>query len=456
VGPVEWLLIAVALLLVVGCGLFVAAEFALVTVGRPALEAAAATGDRRSRGAVEALRTLSTQLSGAQLGITVTNLGIGFLAEPSIARLTDGPLRSAGLGEGLATTVSVLLALTLSTALTMVFGELIPKNLAIARPVQVARAVQGFQRGFTKATAWPIRFFNGTANRILRRVGLEPQEELASARSPQELVSLVARSAEQGTLPGSTATLVTRTLAFGDRRAADAMTPRVRLQTLHPDDPVTDVYALATRTGHSRFPVLDGDTVSGVVHVKHVVGVDPAERATTPVRAVMATDLVLVPSSVELDSLLESLRDTGLQLAVVIDEFGGVDGIVTVEDLVEELVGEVRDEHDPAGEQPVRRRDDGALDLSGLLRPDEASAALRARLPEDEEYETLAGLLADRLGRVPALGDEVTLVLTEPGEDPVTVALAVLAVDGLRVDRVLATVTRPAAGSGSDTEEDRS
>ncbi|GAB2918106.1 hemolysin family protein [Rhodococcus aerolatus] len=452
----EWLLIGAALVLVVACGLFVAAEFALVTVSRPTLEAAADAGDRRAAGGVRALRTLSTQLSGAQLGITVTNLGIGFLAEPSIAALTDGPLEALGLGPAAASTVSVLLALVLATALTMIFGELVPKNLAIARPVETVRAVQCFQRAFTRATAWPLRFFNGTANRVLGLVGLEPQEELASARSPQELVSLVARSAERGTLPATTATLVTRTLAFGDRRAADVMTPRVRLHTLAPTDPVTAVYERATATGHSRFPVVDGDDVVGVVHVKHVVDVDPADRADTPVSAVMATDLVLVPSSVELDALLERLRDTGLQLAVVIDEFGGVDGIVTVEDLVEELVGEVRDEHDSRAEAAVRRRPDGSLDLSGLLRPDEASAALGAALPESAEYETLAGLVAERLGRVPEVGDEVVLELSPPGEEPVTVTLRVATTAGLRVDRVVASgsvngTSRP--GSRNHTQE---
>ncbi|MDO9355884.1 MAG: CNNM domain-containing protein, partial [Solirubrobacteraceae bacterium] len=216
----EWVLILVALLLVAACGAFVAAEFALITVDRPSLERAAATGDRRAAGGVKALRSLSTQLSGAQVGITVTNLAIGFLAEPSIAEIVDSPLESLGLGEDAAKGVAVAIALTLSTVLTMVFGELVPKNIAISRPLETIRTVERFQRGFTTAVAYPIRFFNGTANIILHRFGLEPQEELASARSPQELASLVNRSAEQGTLAEGTADLLARSLAFGDRRAA--------------------------------------------------------------------------------------------------------------------------------------------------------------------------------------------------------------------------------------------
>lgn len=451
----EWLLIALALLLIVACGMFVAAEFALITVGRPTLEAAAETGDRRSVGALAALRTLSTQLSGAQLGITVTNLGIGFLAEPSIAALTGGPLKSLGLSEGAAGAVSVTLALVLSTALTMVFGELIPKNLAIARPLETVRFVQGFQRGFTRATAYPIRFFNGTANKILGLGGIEAQEELASARSPQELVSLVARSAEKGTLERGTAALVTRTLAFGDRRAADVMTPRVRLQTIEPQESVNAVYSLANRTGHSRFPVLaeGSDGVVGVVHVKHVVAVDPTERERTTVADIMVADPLLVPSTLELDDLLETLRAQDRHLAVVIDEFGSVDGVVTLEDLLEELVGDVVDEHDNA-DASVRRLLDGGHDLSGLLRPDEASEVLGVPLPEDADYETVAGLFTFHLERMPAEGDEVRVLVARPGEHDVEVHLVVAAMHGLRIDRVHVRTTE--VGPPGDDETDSS
>ncbi|MBJ7473192.1 MAG: DUF21 domain-containing protein, partial [Solirubrobacteraceae bacterium] len=286
---IEWILIVIGLLLVAGCGAFVAAEFALVTVDRPSLERLAATGDAKAVGGLKAHKTLSTQLSGAQVGITVTNLGIGFLAEPSIASLIDGPLMSLGLSQGSAEGVAVALALILATTLTMVFGELVPKNLAITHPLETLRAVQGFQRGFTRVMGWPIRGFNNSANWILARFGLEAQEELASARSPQELASLVNRSAEKGTLAEGTADLLARSLAFGDRRADDVMTPRVRMQLIEPQESARAVYELANETGHSRFPVVPegADQVIGVVHVKHVVDVDPEDRDRVTVADLM-------------------------------------------------------------------------------------------------------------------------------------------------------------------------
>jgi CBS domain containing-hemolysin-like protein len=432
----ELALIFVALALVAACGAFVAAEFAFVTVDRSSVERAAAGGDRQADGVLSALRSLSTQLSAAQVGITLTNLSIGFLAEPAIARLVDGPLESLGLSQLAARGVSVTLALVLATGFTMIFGELVPKNLAIARPLQTARAVQGFQRGFTRATAVVVRFTNGSANAILRRIGIEPQEELASARSAQELTSLVRRSAQQGTLEVETATLLQRSLAFGDRRAADVMTPRTRMRSIDADEPVISVLRASRSTGLSRFPVLSGggSEVLGVVHIKHAMSVPHERRGEVPVRDVMAPP-VLVPSSIELDRLLEMLRRGGLQMAVVVDEFGDVDGIATMEDLIEEIFGDVRDEHDPVDE-PARRLTDASWSLSGLLRPDEVAQLSGVVLPEDEEYETLGGLIGMRLGRVPARGDSVELETTDLERVRQLVTLTVLRMDGLRVDRV--------------------
>ena len=200
-------------------------------------------GDRRAVGVLAALRSLSTQLSAAQLGITVTNLTIGFLAEPAIARLLEGPLETIGVSGAAVDGVAVAIALVIATAVTMVFGELVPKNLAIARPLATARSVQGFQRGFTRAMAVPAVAFNGAANAIVRRLGIEPAEELASARSPEELASPVRRSAEQGTLPAATGTLLGRSLEFGDRHALDVMTPLRRMRALDVDAPVLAVVA---------------------------------------------------------------------------------------------------------------------------------------------------------------------------------------------------------------------
>jgi CBS domain containing-hemolysin-like protein len=407
-----------------------------VTVDRASVDRAVDEGDRKARGVQSAVRSLSTQLSAAQVGITVTNLLIGFLAEPAIADLIEEPLSAVGIPDGGVRGVSVTLALVLATSLTMVFGELVPKNLAIARPLATARAVQGFQRGFTTATGPAVRFLNETANRILRRLGFDPQEELASARSPQELASLVRRSGEEGTLELETATLLERSLAFGDRRAADVMTPRARMRALRADAPVRVVLEESRATGRSRFPVIveDNDEVVGVVHVKHAMAVANADRSHARVREVMVPP-VLVPSTVELDPLLAMLREGGLQMAVVVDEFGTVDGIVTLEDLIEEIVGEVRDEHD-ARDDSIQRTGEASWSLSGLLRPDEAGRAVGLILPDDEEYETLAGLVTLHLGRMPAEGDVVELRTDDVEGRPRRVQLTVQRLDGLRVDRL--------------------
>jgi CBS domain containing-hemolysin-like protein len=432
----EILLILVGLLLVAACGAFVAAEFAFVTVDRASVERAAEAGDPGARGTLAALKTLSTQLSAAQLGITVTNLLIGFLAEPSIARTIDGPLGSLGLSEGAASGVAVVIALVLATTFTMVFGELVPKNLAIAQPLATARYVQGFQRGFTRATAIVVRSFNDMANAILRRLGIEPQEELASARSAEELASLVGRSAEQGTLAPETATLLQRSLAFGERHAADVMTPRAHMHSVRAEDPVLKVLQEARASGRSRFPVTaEGrDGIVGMVHIKHAMAVEHADRGRVPVADIMAPP-VAVPTTVELDPLLATLREGGLQMAIVVDEWGNVDGLVTLEDLIEEIVGEVRDEHDERDDS-VRREGESRWRLSGLLRPDEVSRAVGIVLPEDEQYETLAGLLSVRLERLPQTGDQVTLDTVDVDGDPRTVTLTVARTEDMRVDVV--------------------
>jgi CBS domain containing-hemolysin-like protein len=455
----EWLLAGVGVLLIAACAGFVAFEFSLVTVDRATVEREADAGSRRAGTTLAAMRTLSTQLSGAQLGITITNLAIGFVAEPSIAALLQGPLGSLGLSGTAARSVSITLALLLATALTMVFGELVPKNLAIAEPLRVANAVSGFQRGFTTATSAVIRLLNGSANGILRRVfGVEPQEELASARSPEELTSLVRRSRTVGTLPAGTATLLERGLAFGELRASDVATPRIRMTTVPVDAPVAAVLTAARESGHSRFPVVAGsgaDDVVGMVHVKHALAVDRAERSATPVEQVMVAPL-FVPTSRQLDELLVDLRRGGLQMAVVIDEYGGTDGVVTVEDLVEELVGAVSDEHDEQLEQEVVDRGDGTWSVSGLLRPDEVSAVTGLAVPSDRHYETIGGLVLHHLGRIPEPGDRVTALRQLPPElaaeaerHPGGVWVEVESLDGTRVDRALV----GALTTGDDAEE---
>ncbi|WP_436699594.1 hemolysin family protein [Nocardioides sp. BYT-33-1] len=434
-----WLLLGLAILLVLACGLFVAAEFAFVTVDRGQVDRAAAEGDVAAVGVQKALRSLSTQLSGAQVGITITNLAIGFLAEPAIAELLRDPLAQLGVADGAVRPVGVALGLTLSTLLTMLIGELVPKNVAIALPLATARLTQRPMRTFTAVCRGPIRVLNGSANAIVRRLGVEPQEELRSARSSTELASLIQHSADEGTLDAETAELMERSVEFGTRTAGEIMTPRVRTRSLDANDRASAVIALARESGNSRFPVLDDtDAVVGTVHVKNAVALPLHERATTKVKHLMAKP-ILVPDSLRLDPLLALLRADGFQMAIVLDEYGDHAGIVTLEDVIEEIVGDIADEHDRLGHRGRLRRD-GTWSLSGLLRPDEVEDLTEVELPESEDYDTVAGLVLKLLGRIPQSGDSVVVPLPVTGEDddeqPRRAILTVDHMDGRRVDRI--------------------
>ncbi|MEV4507730.1 hemolysin family protein [Dactylosporangium sp. NPDC049525] len=403
-------LLAFALLTAANAG-FVAAEFALVTVDRAEIEQQASAGDRKARTVRIALRELSFQLSGAQLGITITALLAGYLAEPALAHIFE-PLLEPVFGTVTKGAAHVA-ALILATLLSMLFGELVPKNAALAKPMPVARATAGPQRTFSKLFSWLISLLNNSANWIVRRFGVEPQEELASARSPEELGLLAAISARAGALPRETAVLLQRTIRFGDKRAAEAMTPRVDVISLRADATVADLLATSVQTGYSRFPVYVQtlDQVTGVVTVTDALGVPPVRRPTTKVGAV-AREPVFVPESLDLDGVLQALRRSGSDFAIVVDEYGGTDGVVTVEDLVEELVGEIVDEHD-IEEEPTTAHgmpdltapgDELTMLVDGVLREDELAEVTGFRMPEGP-YETLAGFLMARLGRIPAVGE---------------------------------------------------
>ncbi|MBC8090895.1 MAG: HlyC/CorC family transporter [Pseudonocardia sp.] len=400
------LLAVVALTL--GTAVSVASEFALTALERSQVDAhVAEVDDKRAHRVQHAHQNLSFQLSGSQLGITVTTLVTGYIAEPAIASLFRPALDALGLPEPVAATTATVLSLLLATTLSMVFGELVPKNLAIADPLRTARAVVGLQSGFAHAFRWLITALNNMANAVVRRLGVEPAEELRSARSPRELSSLVRSSAQHGTLDAGTATLLDRSLRFTDRVADDLMTPRVRVASLSADDTLDDLVALARRTGFSRFPVDAGDpdTVLGVVHVKQAFG---APDRQAPLRT-FVQQVPTVPGSLDGDALLTRLRESGLQLAVVVDEYGGTAGIVTLEDLIEEIVGDVHDEHDGAEQAQIRTLGEGGGWLvSGLLRADEVAEATDFEMP-DGPYETLAGLILARLGRLPDVGDDLVV-----------------------------------------------
>ncbi|MEV7675410.1 hemolysin family protein [Streptomyces sp. NPDC000963] len=441
----EVLLLLLALLLSLACGAFVAAEFSLTTVERGELEAAAKRGERGAEGALKAVRSLTFQLSGAQLGITVTNLVVGMLSEPSIAALIKGPVEALGLSASVASSVALVLGTALSTVVLMVVGELVPKNWAISSPLAVAKVVATPQRVFTAAFKPLISHLNNTANRILRRLGMEPAEELASARSPQELVALARHSAKEGALEADTAELFVRTLNLAELTAENVMTPRVQVTALEVQATAEDVANATRATGLSRFPVYRNslDAVVGIAHIKDVLAIPAAERYRRPIGEMLREPL-LVPETLTVDRLLDRL--SGKQtMAVVIDEYGGTAGVVTLEDIVEEVVGEVRDEHDPHETPDLARAGEDAdgralWSADGAARTDQVGT-IGLRVP-DGPYETLAGFVAHELGRIPAVGDGVELAGWR---------LDVVDASGRRAARVL--LHAPAHDAGDETGE---
>ncbi|MEO4038697.1 hemolysin family protein [Micrococcaceae bacterium Sec6.3] len=424
----EWILLIAGILLVLGTGFFVAVEFSLIAIDVPTVQRMVDQGDRGAEPLLRCLKSLSTQLSACQLGITLTTLLTGYVMDPAIGRLVDPLLIGAGVPEAIAGTVSLVVAMVTATLLSMLIGELVPKNMAISQPLPIGRRLARPMLVFTAVFRPAIAVLNGFSNRALGRFGIEAKEEISGARSPEELSSLVRRSAQLGTLDQQTATFLDRTLRFADRTAADVMTPRIRVETVGEDEGLSHVVELARQSGFSRFPVIgeSSDDIRGVVHVKRVAAV-PRERRADLTAGSLMSDIIRVPETVHLDQLLAELREANLQMAVVVDEYGGTAGVVTLEDVVEEIVGEVADEHDRIT-PGVLQTASGRWYFPADLRPDEAQAQITAlSVPEDGAYETIGGFVMARLGRIARVGD---VVAVDGG------SLAVERMDGRRVERV--------------------
>lgn len=439
----EWLLLGLGVVLTIGTGLFVASEFSLVNLERADLEARRDRGETRLGMTIAALKITSTHLSSAQLGITLTTLLTGYTMEPAIGSLISPPLVAVGVPSGVVPVVATTGAIVVATLVSMIIGELVPKNFALALPLATAKVAIPFQSVFTAIFRPTVTVLNGAANGILRLLGIEPKEELSGARTAEELSSLVRRSASAGLLEADTATLLNRTLQFSGHTASDVMTPRPRMTSVQRNEPAQTVIDLARRTGFSRFPVVDEgvDDVVGFVHVKQAVAVPRDRRSGVPVSA-LQTEALRVPETMPLDTLLGELRGRGYQMAVVVDEYGGTSGLATLEDLVEELVGEVADEHDRSRADVVRGRD--SITFPGMLRPDELADRAGVSVPEDGPYETVAGFVMNELGRLPVIGDEVAVA------DGI---LRVERLDGRRIDRIRYTPS-PDAGPADTDEED--
>ncbi len=422
----DYLLLAFAVVLTLGTGLFVASEFSLISTDRAQLMADQDAGEKGLDLPIRAVAKTSTHLSSAQLGITLTTLLTGFVAEPALTRMLSPWLTGFELSSEGIKVLSVVLAMTIATAFSFLIGELVPKNMALSAPKRVLKIVVGFQLGFTWVFSLLVRIMNDNGNWLVRKLGIEPREELSSARTADELVSMVRRSATLGSLEQDTAKLLEKTLAMSALLASDIMTPRPKMYSLEREASARDLIDLASTTGHSRFPVTgeDADDIVGVVHLKRGIGVPVERRDQVPVSALMV-EPVRVPETMALDRLILQLRGRGLQFGIVIDEYGGTAGIVTLGDAVEELVGELSDEHDRQRSDLLQYAD-GSLAFSGLTRPAELEE-FGLSIAEDEDYDTVSGFLMSELGRIPKTGDQVEI---SGGR------LVVLKMEARRVDRI--------------------
>ena len=419
---------------------FVATEFAFVAVDRTRVDERAGTGDRRARMVQRMVARLSLHLSGAQIGITVTSLLLGYLAEPAIASAIS-PGVEAVFGTATPRGVSIGIALAVATVVQMVLGELVPKAVATTKPYGTAVAMALPASVYGVLVRPVVASLNGLANLIVRRLGVEPREDIDATPDRDELEHLFMSSGEEGVLDEGEVRLLTRSIRLADKQADDAMVPRVEVAAVPRDASVAELAEMAVRTGHSRFPVIAGslDDVVGVVHVKRVYGVPVADRSSTPVSQLM-TAVLAVPESRDLDDLLDDLRVGAGQLAVVIDEHGGTPGSSRSRTSSRRLVGEIDDEHDSATPERTRAEARGSTVLPASLHTDEVLDATGFAMPEGA-YETLAGLVLDRLGHIPV-----------PGEIAVVDGwrLEVVAVDGLRIAtvRVVAPSAPGPAGGG--------
>ncbi|MBB4905237.1 hemolysin family protein [Actinophytocola algeriensis] len=400
---------AVVFALTVLTGYFVAQEFGYMAVDRARLKAKAATGDAGAERALGITRRTSFMLSGAQLGITVTGLLVGYVAEPLIGAGIGELLGGAGVPTAVGVAMGTVFALLFSTVVQMVFGELFPKNLAIARPEPVARRLAWSTALYLSVFGWLIRLFDHASNLLLKAVRIEPVHDVEHAATARDLEHIVAASRDSGDLPAELSTLLDRTLDLHERTAEHAMIPRPSVTTVRGGAPVSEAIEVMAAS-HSRLPVLgtDVDDVVGIASLRDLLA--HTDRAT-PVRDV-ARPAVMVPESLPLPAVLARLRDTDDQFACVVDEYGGLAGVITVEDIAEELVGEIADEHDTEGTHPPVLHD-GTWTLPGATHLDEVERLIGHDLPEGD-YETLAGLVMSELQRLPDPGDTVEITLPKP------------------------------------------
>lgn len=431
----------VILAIIAANGYFVAQEFAYMAVDRTRLAVLAADGNASAKRALEVTKRTSFMLSGAQLGITVTGLLVGFVAEPLVGQSLGVLLGGVGIPSEVGVTVGTLLALVVATVIQMIFGELYPKNLAIANADPLARGLARSTLIYLTVFGWLIGFFDKSANLFLRLLRIEPVHDLDVSVSADDLPRIISDSRDSGDLPIELSLMLDRILDFPQQDVEHAMIPRSQVDWLPPETTLLKLRELMA-SGHTRYPVIHEDTPVGVVHLTDVLLRLLAGDTEDTVESVMRPATV-IPTLMALPDALAELIQTNNQLACVIDEYGSFVGVLTLEDLAEEIVGEITDEHDEEHADPVMPGGDGIWIMDGDAHLDEVERALGYDLPR-EDVETIAGLLIAELGALPAEGDIVTIILPEDPSELVS-DLPVerqLVIEVLRVERYVPTQVR--------------
>lgn len=447
--------ILVILVIIAANGYFVAQEFAYMSVDRVALGARAAEGDKAAQRALAVTQRNSFMLSGAQLGITVTGLLVGYVAEPLVGESLGILLGGVGVPAGVSITVGTVLALVVATVVQMIFGELFPKNLAIANPEPLARWLARSTTIYLTVFGWLISIFDASANLLLKLLRIEPVHDIDSSATALDLERIIGDSRESGDLPEELSMMLDRILDFPQQDVEHAMIPRTHVDIARPDTTLAEIRALMAQA-HTRYPVIDDeDQPIGVVHLTDVLTTSVGEHA--PVTEIMRPTIVL-PTLMRLPDALAELNSTRNELACVIDEYGGFAGVLTLEDLAEEVVGEITDEHDQDVSELVVPDGDDIWLMDGDVHVDEVERSIGHDLPRGD-YETIAGLLIAARGALPEVGDTVVVELPIDGADLVDdePPTRYLEVDVLEVDRHVPSEVRVRlveVASGEDAPED--
>lgn len=403
-SPLTGMLIGLGLL--IANAFFVAAEFALIASRQSRLEQLAVDGSKRARTALDGKRQLSLMLAGAQLGITMTSLGLGAVAEPAIASSIESLIHGiVDIPAGVLHTVSFLLALTIVVLLHMIIGEMAPKSAALADPERAILRLSLPFMAFARIFRPVIWLLNAMANGVTRLLGVEPQNESATVHSPADLLLLMEESRDHGSFDRADQQLFTRSLELSGKDATDAMTPRREIVAVDSESNAADVAEQSRTSGRSRVVVYEGDLdhVVGIVHIKDVLVLEPETRPSVPTTDLM-NDVFAVYAEAPLEDVLVEMRTRRQHLAVVADEHGIVIGLVSLEDVLEELIDDFEDESDRRSAR-CRRVPDGSWSVAGDLRPDELEHRTGLHLP-DGEWDTVAGYVIDALGHLPSVGDQ--------------------------------------------------